>query len=81
MPDKRIQNERKFTQWETLPSGGRRYQRDIKGRLGWVARRIKEVDANETTTLFRQEIYNAPGILVEIHNKYPTDEGHQRRVG
>ncbi len=79
MSDKRTPNERKYKQWTTLTNGGRRYWRDVRGRLGWTARYIKEVDADETTTLFRQEIYDVDGVLVEVHNKFPRDEGHQRR--
>jgi hypothetical protein len=79
MSDKRAQNERRFRQWETLPNGGRRYWRDVKGRTGWTARYVKEVDATDVTVLFRQEIYDTTGRLVEIHNKFPSDEGHQRR--
>jgi hypothetical protein len=75
---KRFQNERKFSSWEALPNGGRRYRYDVEGRLGWKARYVKEVDANETTTSFFQEIYNDQGTLVEIHQKYPIDTGHKR---
>lgn len=73
----RDQNERKFPHWIDLPEGGRRYWRDIVGRQGWRARYVKEVDASERTVLFRQEIYNPSGRLVEIHTKYPVDTGHQ----
>ena len=30
----RSQNERKFTHWEQLPNGGRRYIREFAGRAG-----------------------------------------------
>jgi hypothetical protein len=52
----RSQNEKKFGQWDALPNGGRRYRLDVPGRLGWLARYLKEVDANETTLRFWQEI-------------------------
>jgi hypothetical protein len=42
-----------------------------------MARYFKEVDANETTTRFWQEIVDAHGRLVEIHVKFPVDEGHR----
>ena len=42
----RAQNENKFGQWNELPLGGRRYRLDVTGRLGWLARYFKEVDAN-----------------------------------
>jgi hypothetical protein len=74
----REQNEKKFGNWGELPAGGRRYWLDVTGRLGWRARYLKEVDAQETTLLFWQEIYDDQGNLVEIHEKYPVDRGHQK---
>ncbi len=74
---KRDQNERKFPHWIELPAGGRRYWRDVIGRQGWWARYVKEVDADERTLLFRQEIYDPSGRLVEVHDKYPVDIGHR----
>jgi hypothetical protein len=74
----RAQNEKKFGQWDELPGGGRRYRLDVRGRLGWLARYLKEVDANETTIRFCQELYDDQGKLVEIHEKYPVDKGHQK---
>lgn len=74
----RAQNENKFGQWEELPGGGRRYRFDVLGKLGWRARYLKEVDASETTLRFWQEIYDDQGKLVEIHEKYPIDKGHQK---
>ncbi len=78
---KRRRNERVFKNWEELPNGGRRYWYEISGRLGWKARYIKEVDAEETTRRFWQEIYNERGELVEIHEKYPVDTGHRKVQG
>jgi len=77
---KREQNERKFDEWEALPNGRRRYRMKIEGRHGWKAIYMKEVDADEITLSFWQEIYNEQNELVEIHRKYPVDEGH-RKVG
>jgi len=74
----RRQNEKKFTHWEELPNGGRRYWIGVEGRQGWRARYIKEVDANETTVRFWQEIYDERGVLVEVHEKYPVDDGHRK---
>jgi len=71
----RAQNEKKFGQWDELPGGVRL---DVIGRLGWLARYLKEVDANETTLRFWQEIYDDQGRLVEIHEKFPVDKGHQK---
>jgi hypothetical protein len=74
----RLQNERKFGQGDELPGGGRRYRLEVPGRLGWLARYLKEVDASETTLRFWQEIRDDAGKLVEIHVKFPLDKGHQK---
>ena len=74
----REQNERKFPNWEGLQDGGRRYWLDVLGRSGWRARYIKEVDSEEKTIRFYQEIYDATNRLVEVHHKYPIDSGHQK---
>ena len=74
----RTQNERKFGSWESLPDGGRRYVLEVLGRYGWRARYIKEVDSVEQTIRFYQEIYNNHNQLVEVHEKYPLDKGHQK---
>jgi hypothetical protein len=74
----REQNERKFEQWEMLANGGRRYFREVVGRYGWRARYVKEVDADEATLSFRQEIYDDKGNLTEIHEKFPIDKGHRK---
>ncbi len=78
---KRSQNERKFGTWEDRPGGGRLYRYEVKGRHGWTAVYVKEVDKFEATVSFRQEIYNHSGELVEVHDKYPVDKGHQRLSG
>ena len=74
---KRRVNERKFEYWIDLPDGGRRYWYDVRGRLGWLARYVKDVDSEEETVRFYQEIYDDRGKLFEIHQKYPEDTGHQ----
>lgn len=74
--DKRQLNERKFTHWEQLPNGGRRYWLEVKGRYGKKARYIKEVDAMEEIVKFYQEVYNSRDMLMEIHEKTPVDKGH-----
>ncbi len=61
----RSQNEKKFESWEQLPGSGRRYRLDVPGRLGWLARYLKEVDASEQTVKFWQEIYDDTQKLVE----------------
>jgi hypothetical protein len=74
----RLQNESKFSHWEDLPGGGRRYWIDVEGRQGWRARYLKEVDAAELTLRFWQEIYDEQGRLAEVHQKFPVDEGHRK---
>lgn len=74
----RAQNEKKFGQWSELAGGGRRYWLDVRGQRGWIARYVKEVDSAETTVRFWQEIFDDQGALVEVHEKYPVDKGHQR---
>ena len=75
---KRRQNEKKFGTWEELSDGGRRYWYEVQGHSGWRARYVKEVDQNERTIKFYQEIYDEQGKLVEVHEKYPVDRGHQK---
>ncbi|MCR4292387.1 MAG: hypothetical protein NUV76_05870 [Candidatus Kuenenia sp.] len=75
---KRLLNERKFLNWEKLSDGGIKYWLEIKGRHGWKARYVKEVDDREETKKFYQEIYGNNGKLIEIHEKYPVDKGHKR---
>jgi len=74
----RDQNEAKFRRWVDLDDGGRRYWLDVLGKAGWRARYIKEVDRNENTVRFWQEIYDDAGKLVECHEKYPVDKGHRK---
>lgn len=75
---KRELNEKKFGNWDIQPDGSRKYYFDVSGRHGWKARYIKEVDNQEITLKFYQEIYDASGKLVEIHQKYPEDSGHKK---
>jgi hypothetical protein len=74
----RRQNEIKFGQWQELSNGARTYSLEVRGRLGWRAYYYKEVDAQEATLRFWQEIYDDQGRLVEIHEKFPVDKGHQK---
>jgi len=52
----------------------------VQGRHGWSALYIKETDAEERTTAFRQEIYDEKGVLREIHEKFPEDKGHRKLI-
>jgi len=76
--DRRRINERKFPKWEGLSNGGRRYWLEIKGKHGWKAGYVKEVDGMEDTIKFYQEIYDDAGNLVEVHEKFPVDKGHRK---
>ncbi len=71
-----VSGEGKFGFWEELPGGGRRYFYKVRGRYGWTACYVKEVDTLEQTVKFCQEIYDNTGHLVEIHEKHPEDKGH-----
>ncbi|MEI7802256.1 MAG: hypothetical protein WCI97_06410 [Bacteroidota bacterium] len=77
MKKKRKENEKKFGNW-TVTDSGRIYFFEVKGRKGWKARYVKEVDANENTLKFCQEIYNEKNVLVEVHEKFPIDNGHKK---
>lgn len=74
----REQNERKFALWQDLPDGGRQYWIDVPSRSGWRVRYVKDVDFNEVTLRFYQEVYDAKGDLIEVHHKYPVDLGHRK---
>jgi hypothetical protein len=75
--EKRLINERKFSTWEENEFG-RLYWFEIMGKFGWKAKYLKQVDKNEVTIKFWQEIYDKLGNLVEIHEKYPIDKGHKK---
>ncbi len=73
---KRKQNEKEFANWKETATGGRRYWFEVVGRSGGKARYVKEVDAEEVTVAFWQEIYDNQGVMIELHEKYPIDKGH-----
>ncbi len=73
----RKQNEKDFEHWENLAGGGRRYWFDRQGAIWGVQRIIKIVDQDEKTLFLIQEIYNDEGELVERHQKFPVDTGHE----
>lgn len=76
----RAHNERRFGQWADLPGGGRRYWSDRPGRVSGFQRMVKVVDASENTLQLIQEIYDDAGRLIEWHQKFPFDTGHQRLI-
>ena len=75
---KRKVNEKKFPNRSKLPNGGRRYWLEVKGKHGWKARYIKEVNGNEETVNFFQGVYDANGRLIEVHEKFPLDKWHRK---
>lgn len=77
---KRLENEKKFGKWIDYEDGGREYFYEVFGRYGWIAKYCKEVDRDENTKSFRQEIYDENETLIEIHEKFPADKGHRRII-
>lgn len=75
---RRQKNETDFDLWIENEDGSRIYSFEIDGKLGWKAKYLKEVDSNEITLRFWQEIYDEKNALREIHEKYPVDKGHQK---
>lgn len=75
---KREKNEAEFESWIEKEDGNRIYSFEISGRMGWKARYLKEVDREEITLKFWQEVYDRNNILREIHEKYPVDKGHKK---
>ncbi len=78
---KRQKNQRTFGNWRDRPGGGRLYSYEVKGRSGWLARYVKEVDAEEATVRFYQEVFDGDGRLREVHHKFPVDLGHRKVIG
>ena len=74
----RSENETTFDHWIDHPDGTRTYWYEVKGKVTGYARYVKHVDADEQALSFRQEVYDENGNLIEIHEKYPDDTGHQR---
>ena len=74
---KQRQNEKQFGRWIETSSKGRKYWLDVLGRSGGKARYVKEVNAEEVTVAFWQEIFNKEGTMIEIHEKFPVDKGHK----
>lgn len=73
----REKNERRYPFREELPGGGRRYWKQRPGgHFGWQ-RIVKIVDENEVTIRIVQEIVDDDGVLIESHQKFPSDTGHR----
>lgn len=73
----REQNEKRFKNWDDLLEGGRRYWYDRRGIISGFQRIIKIVDAEEITQQLLQEIYDDNGTLIERHQKFPINTGHE----
>ncbi len=69
-------DEIEFETWIEKENGGRIYSFEVFGKLGWKAKYLKEVNNEEVTIRFWQEIYDNTSVLREIHEKYPVDKGH-----
>ena len=79
MNDKQRQkNEVEFETWIDKEDGGRIYSFEVQGKLGWKAKYLKEVNDEEITTRFWQEVYDDKNTLREVHEKYPVDTGHKK---
>lgn len=74
----RKENEKRFKNWDELPIGGRRYWYDRKSTVSGFQRIIKIVDSDEITLQLLQEIYDDEGHLIERHQKFPIDIGHEQ---
>ncbi len=74
----RQKNELEFESWKEKENGGRIYSFEIPGKLGWKAKYLKEVNNEEVTIRFWQEVYDDKNVLKEIHEKYPVDKGHKK---
>ncbi len=55
--------------------GGKIYYFEINGKFVWKAKYLKELDGNEITIRFWQEIDDERNILREIHEKYLLTRG------
>ncbi len=67
-----------FESWVEKEDGCRIYSFEIFGKLGWKAKYLKEVNSEEVTIKFWQEVYDENDILREVHEKYPIDKGHKK---
>lgn len=74
----RQKNEIDYESWIEKEDGGRIYWFEISGKLGWKAKYLKEVNNEEVTIKFWQEVYDGNNVIKEIHEKYPVDKGHQK---
>ena len=76
--NQRKKNEKEFEAWIETESDGRIYSFEISEKLGWKAKYSKEVNNEELTLRFWQEVYDDKNVLREIHEKYPVDKGPKK---
>ncbi len=76
--NQRKKNEIEFETWIEKENGGRIYSFEVFGKFGWKAKYLKEVNNEEVTMKFWQEIYDNTNVLRETHEKYPVDKGHKK---
>lgn len=76
----RVQNEKRFRNWEDFPDGTRKYWTDRRGYSYGFQRMVKWVDDDENTLQVVQEIYNDNGVMIERHQKFPVDTGHEKLI-
>ena len=46
-----------------------------------AARYVKQVDAEESTVRFYQEVFDGDWRLRDVHEKFPADLGHRKVTG
>ena len=74
----RQKNETEYGSWIEKENGGRTYWFEISGKLGWKAKYLKEVNTEEVTIRFWQEVYDDKNVLKKVHEQYPVYKGHQK---
>src|SRR6266566_2196195 len=67
---KRRQNERKFGTWRHLPDSGRLYSYEVKGRSGWLAKYVKQVDEKNRRSCSVRKCSMATGIFVKCTRSF-----------
>jgi hypothetical protein len=45
-----------------------------------LTRYVKQVDADEATVRFYQEVFDGDGRLRDVHEKFPVDLGHRKMM-
>jgi len=61
-----------------LPAVGGVTGLDVPGRLGWLARYLKDVDAGETRCVSGRKFTMTRASWSRRMRKFPVDKGHQK---